>query len=345
MSTLDDIARVAGVSRHTAARILNGKRLEKWPAKREQGDRIRRIAEEMGYRPNISNRTLVLGRFNCVGLLLSTREERSPITQTMLNALDTGLMGRGQHLAVVHLPDQKLADAEYVPGILREWLSDGLIINYHISIPPRMRKLIQDLKMPVVWLNSNFEKDSVYADEYGASCQAVKRLIDFGHRNIAYVDPAFFRQRREGLKHYSSDARRDGCMDAILEAGAQAAFIHDAEKGGGEDFLEALRAIMNSDQRPTGFVCATSEAARAVAETAASLSLRVPQDLSCISFRGESSSASDIWDDSAMVCPECELCSEAARLIMRKIAQPQVEIPSVKLNYSLHEGRTVACRL
>ena len=345
MSTLDDIARVAGVSRHTASRILNGKRLEKWPAKREQGDRIRRIAEEMGYRPNISSRTLVLGKFNCVGLLLSTREEHSPITQTMLNALDTGLMGRGQHLSVVHLPDQKLGDAKYVPGILREWLCDGLIINYHISVPPRMRKIIQDLKMPAVWMNSNFEKDSIYADEYGAASQAVQRLIDFGHRNIAYVDPAFFRQRREGLKHFSSDARRDGCMDAILGAGAEAAFVHDAEKGGMDTFLEALRSIMNPDNRPTGYVCASSDAARAVAETAATLRLRVPQDISCISFRGESVSGSGIWDDTAMVCPERELCSEAARLIIRKIAQPQVEIPSVKLNYSLHEGSTVACRL
>jgi len=345
VSTLDEIAIVAGVSRHTASRILNGKRLEKWPAKREQGDRIRRIAEEMGYRPNITSRTLVLGRFNCVGLLLSAEEERSSITQTMLNALDAGLMGRGQHLSVIHLPDQELNDPQYVPRILREWLCDGLIVNYHVSVPARMRKIIQDLRIPAVWLYCNYDKDSIYADEYGASSLAAKRLIEFGHRNIAYVDSTYFRQRREGLKHYSREARRDGCMDAILAAGVHASFIHDAGKSSGEDLLEALRAAMSTDKRPTGYVCASPSAARAVVETAALIGLRVPQDLSCITFRGESPEGSEIWDDTAMIRPERELCSEAARLIMRKIAQPQVELPSVKLNYSLHEGSTVACRL
>lgn len=345
MSTLDDIARIAGVSRHTASRILSGRRLEKWPAKREQGDRIRRIAEEMGYRPNISNRTLVLGRYNGVGLLMSTEDGRGLITQLMLTALGVGLAGRGQRLSVIHLSDQKLTDPEYVPGILREWLCDGLIINYNVSVPSKMRKIIQDLRIPAVWLNCDFDKDSVYADEYSASSLAVKKLIEFGHGRIAFADDSYFRQRREGLQHYSREARRDGFMDAILEAGAQASFIHDAEKNGAQDFQAALQSIMSSDKRPTGFVCTTPSTARAVTETAASLSLRVPQDLSCITFHAEMPEGPWIRDDAAMVFPERELCSEAERLIMRKIAQPQVEIPSVKVSCVFHEGRTLACRL
>jgi len=338
VSKLDDIAKVAGVSRHTVARILNGKRQERWPSKQEQGDRIRRLAEEMGYRPNASARALVLGKFNCVGLVLSTDSNRSPITHGMLGAVDEALSEKNLHLAVARLSDSSLQDTSYVPKILREWLCDGLIINYRAAVPPKIKKLLSDFNIPAVWMNSDLEKDAVYADEIGASVAATRRLLDLGHKRIAYVDHSYYRARRSGTRHYSNEERKGGYTSAMTDAGLEPIFMLDDEKKYG-GFRQRVEEMLKGKGRPTAVVSGSPMSMRVVTEIAAGLGLTVPQDLSYVTFSAGGIDPS-LWDDSAVIYPEKDLCREAVKMVMRKIAHPQMEISSVKVPYEVREGGT-----
>jgi DNA-binding LacI/PurR family transcriptional regulator len=344
MSKLDDIAKVAGVSRHTVARILGGKRQEKWASKQEQGDRIRRLAEEMGYRPNASARALVLGKFGCIGLLHSTKDTQSYLSPVMLSAIDDGLVKHDLHLSIARLDDSKLTSVEYVPKILREWLCDGLIINYH-GVPPKMKKLITDFKIPAVWLNCRLEHDAVFTDDFAAAVQATEFLAENGHRRIVYADASYFRSRRGGHQHYNKSARKDGYSEVVTKLGQQPMFVYDDEKGVAHHFINNLRELLSGENRPTAVVAYSRIEIRATRIVAAELGLKIPQDLSIIGFKGESDLTPMIWDDTVMMGPEREMCMEAVEMLIRKIARPQVEFPSKIIPFSIHEGDTVAvCR-
>lgn len=341
MSKLDEIARVAGVSRHTVGRILSGKRQERWPSKQEQGDRIRRLAEEMGYRPNASARALVLGKFGCIGLLHSTKDAQSYVSPQMLSALDAGLVEHDLHLSIARLDDNKLTDVEYVPKILREWLCDGLIINYH-DVPAKTKKLISDFRIPAIWMNCRLPYDAVYADDYGAAVEAVGYLAAAGHRKIAYVDASFHAAKRNEGHHYYKLARKDGYSDALAKAGLLPFFAYDDEKHPGENFPYNLRELLSRKDRPTAIIAYTRNECVAVRIVAAELGLKIPEDVSVIGFIAEGNISTMIYDDAVMVGPETEMCKEAVEMMVRKIAQPQVEFPARVVPFSFHRGKTIA---
>ena len=344
MSKLDDIAKVAGVSRHTVARILNSKRQEKWPSKQEQGDRIRRLAEEMGYRPNASARALVLGRFNCVGLVHSTKDAQSYLSPVMLSAIDDGLSSHDLHLTIARLDDARLTDAAYVPGILREWLCDGLIINYH-GVPSKMKKLVHDFRIPAVWLSCKQDHDAVYTDDAGAAIEAANHLIKHGHRRIVYADASFFIAKRRGYAHYNKQDRRHGYAQALTNAGLKPDYVHDDEKKCGSHFADNLLALLSGSDRPTAVLAYSPVEIGVIRVVAAQLRLRIPQDLSVMGFRGEGDHEPAIWDDSVMIGPEREMCLEAVEMVRRKISQPQVEFPARIIPFAIHLGGSVAACL
>lgn len=340
MSKLDDIAKVAGVSRHTVARILNGKRQEKWPSKQAQGDQIRRLAEEMGYRPNASARALVLGKFGCVGILQSTKMNQSHLSYHMLSALDEGLVKHNLHLTIARLDDEKLADADFVPKILREWLCDGLIINYH-NMPARVKKLIHDLKVPAVWLNCKMEHDACYSDDVGAMTAAMEHLMKHGHERIAYADATYHLLKRSGPLHYNKTDRLEVYQDIAEKNGMEELFIHDDEKTGGDHFLRDMRDALAGADKITAAVCFSNVEARAIRFLAAEMGLKVPEDLSIISFRGEGLHPEPMWDDTAMMAPGSAMSLETVEMAVKKIAQPHVEFPAKVIPFEMHLGNTV----
>src|SRR5271154_5907221 len=67
--TLEDVAARAGVSPGTVSRVLNGKNKENRPAIAKRSERIRRIALQLGYRPNAAARSISRGRFRAVAFV------------------------------------------------------------------------------------------------------------------------------------------------------------------------------------------------------------------------------------------------------------------------------------
>lgn len=340
MSKLDEIAKVAGVSRHTVARILNGRRQEKWPAKQEQGNRIRRIAEEMGYRPADAVRTLVLGKYNTAGLLTGIRDGRNKITQPMLEFIDEAFSAQSIQLALIRLDDSALTDADCISGLLSERMCDGLLIVYQADIPHRMLKLIDDLKIPAVWLNHNLERNAVYGDDYGAAAKAAEYLLELGHRRIVYADHSFFSGKKNGEPHYSQTARRDGYVAVMKKAGIQPDFIYDDEDRSGRNFTANAEKVFGGSSRPTAMLASCDTAARAALLAAASMGISIPGSLSYISFKNACEHDPLLSNETAMLAPEEQMCRDAVNMLLRRIADPQAEFKSIKVSYKMFKGGT-----
>ncbi len=69
MTTLQEIAQRAGVSKMTVSNVLNNRNKENWPSTASRAQEIRALAEQMGYRPNLAAKAVVTGKFGAIGIL------------------------------------------------------------------------------------------------------------------------------------------------------------------------------------------------------------------------------------------------------------------------------------
>jgi LacI family transcriptional regulator len=181
--TLATIAKQAGVSLTTVSNVLNLNRVGKRSDAKRNAARIREIADEMGYRPNMAARAMQQRKFDAIGLVSSTAP-RFSIYRDYLPGLTSGCRDAGLQLSIGEVDDDKLADDNYLPSILREWSVDGLIIAYTYAYPPRMVELLESYRIPAVWLNAKRESDCVYPEDQRGVEQGVANLIEMGHQRV-----------------------------------------------------------------------------------------------------------------------------------------------------------------
>ena len=331
--TLKQIARDLGVSHQLVSYALN----DTGTVGEEMRQRIKETAERMGYRRNGSAMAMKSGRFGNVALLLSTDGERSHLPQELWEGIHDELAAHDLHLTLARLPEQKLSDAETVPKILREWMCDGLLIDFTHRIPASLLELVERHQLPAVWLNFKHPTDCVYADDFEAGRRAGEHLLELGHTRIAYLSVAF----SDGQdKHYSETDRREGVASAARAAGAQLTTLPAPTSG--ETALAAIAELLQSAARPSAIIGYGKEELALVMLLAAQIGLQVPRDLSLLIFGEKSAPPFAFREVSQMVLPQEEVGREAVRLLLRKLDNPSFSAPPCAVPFDFAPGELCA---
>ena len=331
--TIKEIAEATGLSWPTVSQVLSGKGQRYSAATREK---VADAARALGYRPNRFARAVRSGRFGCAALLLSSESVRSTLPAGLLRGIHAALAERDMDLTLAVLPDEKLTSEGFVPSILREWMADGLLINYTDHIPRRMVELIGEHRLPSVWINCRLEADGVYPDDLAAGRLATRHLIDLGHREIAYVDFAWGHEDI-GEAHYSVRDRQAGYEQAMREAKLTPRVAREARRVPGTERHGHLERLLRSPGRPTGLVqYATGPETWLVAERAG---LRVPEDLSIVAFANEAETVCGVAVTTLRV-PQRELGAAAVEMLTARIARPGEVLPSRAIGFGLVAGGT-----
>ncbi|HWP39336.1 MAG TPA: LacI family DNA-binding transcriptional regulator [Tepidisphaeraceae bacterium] len=336
--TLRDIAEHVGVDRSTVSRVLSNKAAEGGISV-ELAERILLKARELNYIPNVSARAIRTGRFHCAALLMSTVAGRSYLPSRLLDGIHDELAMEDMHLAVAKVPDAKLNSPDYVPKIMRTLMADGVIINYTHHLPEHLVEIVQQRQLPAVWLNTVRESDAVYPGNLQAAREMTERLIAAGHRRIAYIDLCHGRGS-VAAAHFSAADRAAGYSQAMRLAGLPAWVVHPDQDC--VDFASEVafaRQFLSRQDRPTALVCYFSIFVPAVLRAAAELGIRVPQDLSIVSFAAENLREHGVTV-SAMVEPHYRMGQEAVRVLRSKIKAPLNPVPSRTLDFVWHDMGT-----
>ncbi len=337
MTTIYDIAKQAGVSHNTVARVLNGAQYIR-PTYRKRAEKIRKIADDLGYRPNTSARAIGEGKFRAITLLLSTDRSRSSLSQGMLYGIQSAAAKNALSVNLSIVEDGQLEDENFVPKALGEWHSDGILINYHKTPPARLQNLLDKYQLPAVWLNYETEHDSVRPDDYRASRDATQELIDAGHRRIEYVCYIY---RKENT-HHSELARRDGYAAAMIDARLKPVCI-DRYRDVNPDYSHSLdrwTLRMKSADRPTAILAYSHTELTLLVTAAKAAGLDVPRDLSFVTF-GEHPIFSAINIDT-WVTPDEAVGRRGLEMLMTKIAQPDAALTCALLPFTRKRGESFA---
>jgi LacI family transcriptional regulator len=326
------IAEAGGVSPPSAAFILRN------PATRMfSEDVLRRVlsaARRLGMEP--APRAEQKAPVRCVGLLLSTTEQRSVLPRLMFHGIVNALHGRGLFLATTRVSDD---DGEAGPAFPGGFEADGVLVNITHDVPPGVERLVGEIAPPEVWINLKRGANCVYPDDYNAAVSMTRQVLCLGHRRIAYVgslgDPA-----EERPHHYSEDDRRDGYSGTMNAAGLTPRVLVPA--GPGTEPLHAkVVEELRSGEQPTAVLTYGANSAITVLHAAAELGLRCPRDLSVIGVSDRRIVLAGVAT-TTMVIPERAMGRAAVGMVLERIEGGGRDLAPRAVKLELVEGETCA---
>jgi LacI family transcriptional regulator len=267
--TIHDIAKLLGVSPSTVSRALSGKgRIS--PAMREK---IRQVAEELGYRPNALARGLATRRTGEVGVVIHERhlplDERS-FYGVILETIEAELAQHGYHVLFSTLGDQLF------PRCVEERRVDGLIILGTDVSEDLVRSLAQIV--PLVLVDHALPGiPSVVGDNVGGAKLATAHLLEHGHREVAFV--------AETLTDPSFRARFEGYQLALKERGLRVRkdFVVEGGRRSDSDRV-AMEKLLGGKRLPTAIFAANDFMAVGAIKALTKAGLRVPEDVAVVGF-------------------------------------------------------------
>ena len=329
--TIHQIAAHVGLSAKTVSRILSHADA---PHRAETRERVLAAARDLGYRPNRSARAMRTRRAGSVALLLSTVTHRSVLSNLLREGIQAALAEHALHLLIASLPDARLTDEEYLPQVLREWATDGLLINYNADVPAAMPAIIARHAIPSVWINAKRESDCVHPDDFAAGREATERLIALGHRRIGFVQFG-------GVTHYSAADRREACRAALAAAGLGPLELLE---GGGAPATRAEQACTwlrrPAADRPTAVLAYGAGLALPIIHAAALCGVQVPGDLSVITVADELDVNLGRPIDT-FVLPQELMGRTAVGMLVEKIATPGRSLPPRAIPLAFAPGGTL----
>jgi LacI family transcriptional regulator len=282
--TINDVARVAGVSKKTVSRVINRSPL----LNDETRGRVEGVIRELGYVPNPQARALALGRNFLVGLI-----HDNPNAQMVLNVQQgilEGLQGTEFEMVVRPVDRNSSVLLDDVRDFLERQRLFAVVLLPPISENDALARLCDELGCRYVRMGSVQLDDAehmVASNDREAVREATEFLIQQGHRLIALIEgPDGFRSARE---------RRLGFEDALRSAGLKlprsliAAGNYTFETG-----VTAASRLLDLSPRPTAIFASNDEMAAGVVYAARERGLSVPEDVSVIGF-DDTPIAAHIW--------------------------------------------------
>ncbi|MCW8133829.1 MAG: LacI family DNA-binding transcriptional regulator [Planctomycetota bacterium] len=326
--TIRQIAQKLNVSPMTVSYALRGR----GRIGRSTRERVLQMAHELGYRPNSSARATRTGRFGCVGLLVCSDSHFSYMPQAMLWGIQKTLEENDIHLTLASLPVNQPVTPALLPKILREGMVDGMLINFSHQIPPTILEAVATCRIPAVWMNCKLSSDCVYPDDRGAARMLTQEMFARGHRRIAYMDNHHTKLAKDMDRHYSEFDRMAGYSEAVSSMGMPPQIVQPPDELSEVEKTAFLRAWLEQDPRPTGVITYRTSTARLAGMAAASLGLRVPQDIEIATFSDWPNEDYGMGLRSYQI-PFFEMGCKSVQMLLSKIARPSVPLPAQAISY------------
>ena len=327
--TINDVARLSGVSKKTVSRVINRSPL----LNDETRKRVLKVIADLGYVPNPQARALALRTNFLIGLI-----HDNPNAQMVLNVQQgilEALQGTEFEMVVRPVDRGSAAMLEDVRNFIERQRLYGVVLLPPISENDALARLCDKLGCRYVRMGSAELDDSAHmvaSNDREAVVEAVGHLIGQGHRLIGLISgPHGFRSAAE---------RRQGFEDALAAAKVKLPRSLIAEGNYTfESGISAAEKLLDLSPRPTAIFASNDEMAAGVIHAARQRGLDVPADLSVIGF-DDTPIASHLWPPLTTVrWPIISMARAAAyKLLASTAGEDPVAEPTLFLSRLIDRG-------
>lgn len=320
---LEDIARATGFSIPTVSRVLTNSSYPVKPAVREK---ILAAAQVMGYRPNLSARSLRTDRTNTIGILVD--DLLSPFSPPVVRGIQDYLKENNYLSLIVNSDWDPEQERTGIETLLSRPVDGIIFVEYsHLT----SSEALVSANKPGVFVHRLFGtsiKNSVVPDDsYGAGL-AVSHLVDLGHRSIAYINgPEDWHNSRERLAGYKNtlEKYRIPLDEKYIQPG-------DWEVEGG---YQAVQSLLQLPNRPTAIFAANDLMALGAIYAIQDAGLSVPLDIAVVGYDNRDFTSIVRPGITTVVMPVYEMGRIAAETLLQQIADGTRESEEAKVKGEL----------
>ena len=278
MPSIKDVAAAAGVSDRTVSRVVH-KDARVDPKTRE---RVQKAIDELGYVPNRGALLMRTNRSGIIGVMTDV-VATTPYSTDIIRGIQEAIDEAGYSLLTVNTAGDP-ARTRRSWQELRGHRVDGVI--FVTMFQRRLGADELDPEVRTVLVNCHAASDpdvpTILPDEAKGMSEAVDAAVAAGHRRIGYV--------RLNPNIMAADIREAALRKALARHGMTLAdaFCIEGVRGPifSDEFVayDTAREMLGKPDRPTLLFCGNDEIALQVFSAAASLGIRVPDELSLVGF-------------------------------------------------------------
>lgn len=305
--TLNEIAKAAGCSVSTVSRALTS---SQHPVKDDTREQILALANQMGYRPNMTARGLKMDRTFTIGLIVYNIA--SPFTPVLIRGIQETLKQNDYFSTIISTDWDPDLESEAVHQLISRSI-DGII--FVESWRDESNVTLDLANKPYVFVyrlfNGSYANSVIVDDRHGARL-AVEHLVKLGHRRIGFINgPRDWDASKERLTGYQDVLQQYGIPfdAALVEEGTW-----ELQSG-----YSATKKFLNLSDRPTAIFAANDLMALGAIYSIQDAVLNVPEDIAVVGY-DDREIASICKPMLTTVCPPSfEMGQLSAQLILNRL--------------------------
>ena len=271
MSTIEDVAKLAGLSRTTVSRVLNDHPY----VSDEKKELVHKAMEQLGYVPNSAARSLRNQKTGIIAVLIP--KISTPFFSQLIELLEMKASSKGYQLIICQTQFSKQKESRYL-NLLKTRQVDGVIMT---AVENDWSVIESFLHYgPIVLCNEKIENATipmVYVNQEQSGYMVAKHLIERGHTHIGYCS--------NGVDSEGIRARIKGFQSALKEANLQSynKYYFDGVSTV-EDGKQVFQTLACMKVSPTAIFAGGDAAAAGMISEAKKEGWRIPEDLAVVGY-------------------------------------------------------------
>lgn len=280
MATINDVCKLAGVSKATVSRVMNGK----GPVKEETKKLIFDAMETLNYKPSLVAQALATNSSNSIGLIVSFFD--GYYFGILLKEATRIAEESGKQLIVTDGHNQLETEIEAINSLVAR-KCDAILIYSRTMTADDYCEIQKKLPIPLVVINRTLPDGLGHAvafDQYDASQMAIEHLVELDHKKIAMITL--------NMGSSTGQIRLKGAKETLEKHG----ITYDdnltiIKNGKLEDGYQACKELLKRSSDITAIFCFNDHLALGAIKALKEMNIRVPEDISIVGIDNDEISA------------------------------------------------------
>ena len=311
--TIDDVAKLAGVSRATAGRVVGNYGSVSEKSRERVWDAVR----QLDYQPNLIARGLRSQTTKTIAVIVGSI--RNTYSTALVYAVEKEAQKKGYNVLICTTHEDIEKELKHLKD-LNSRKVDGVILMSAYRADANMDKKYKEFyisKLPIVFVDRNIpgiNRDVIQSENFDASYKATKYLMDMGHRKIGIIATSNFSTVQERIKGYKA---------AFANAGIEydESLIASVDELSDKMSRKVCHEFLEEHPDITSLYILNNSLCSGVLLDLKERQMKIPQDISLLVWDDEE--YNELLDITTIEQPITEIGKQATRRLFELIGEPE----------------------
>lgn len=311
--TIDDVAKLAGVSRATAGRVVGNYGSVSEKSRERVWDAVR----QLDYQPNLIARGLRSQTTKTIAVIVGSI--RNTYSTALVYAVEKEAQKKGYNVLICTTHEDIEKELKHLKD-LNSRKVDGVILMSAYRADANMDKKYKEFyisKLPIVFVDRNIpgiNRDVIQSENFDASYKATKYLMDMGHRKIGIIATSNFSTVQERIKGYKA---------AFANAGIEydESLIANVDELSDKMSRKVCHEFLEEHPDITALYILNNSLCSGVLLDLKERQMKIPQDISLLVWDDEE--YNELLDITTIEQPITEIGKQATRRLFELIGEPE----------------------